>query len=257
MINPFIKKQYIIYESPYSANDCKTPVNPSRIIDTENPDPNFNNTGYVALSQDHMDIVALENYISTELAKFVINVKIAKTCDVYGNGLILHPNLTFPSKCNSMFKEFSNESIQQIRNNIIGGTPLAYTSRLGEGNKIFDNLTYTDIYIQSKKTVNDKKPLCQRLADMNKMLEDFSQILEKVNTKEVKDAYTDTYDYIINTYMQNVNTRNQLEDRLKEIYDTERSVYGDSKLRLDSTIYTSVLWTILATTILFYVFKKM
>jgi flagellar biosynthesis regulator FlaF len=65
------------------------------------------------------------------------------------------------------------------------------------------------------------------------------------------------YQDIVDKYMANVEFRSQLEERLKEIYSKERSAYGDSKQRLDATIYTSVLWTILATTILFYIFKKM
>lgn len=256
MTNPFIIKQYMIYESPYSSNDCKKSVNPSRIIDTT-VDKNFDSKNYIVSKYGPMDIIELEYYISNELTKFVINVKIAKTCDIYGSALLLHPNLILPSKCNNMFKEFSTESIKQIKNNILGGNPLSYVSRLGDGNKIFDNLTYTDEYIKSKKTDNDKKPLCQRLADMNQMLRDFSNILNKLNRADIKKEYKDIYDYIIDTYNQNVTTRAELEDRLEAIYLNERSTSKDSRMRLDSTIYTSVLWTILATTILYYVFKKM
>jgi hypothetical protein len=49
--------------------------------------------------------------------------------------------------------------------------------------------------------------------------------------------------------------RNELNNKIYMLYD--ESYMGNSKLYLDSTVYTSVLWTILATTVLFFIFKKM
>jgi hypothetical protein len=51
--------------------------------------------------------------------------------------------------------------------------------------------------------------------------------------------------------------RNEWSNKVNELYFEEGSRIGNSKLYLDSTVYTSILWTILATTVLFYVFKKL
>ena len=105
-------------------------------------------------------------------------------------------------------------------------------------------------------TDNDKKPLCQRYADVLQMLTDFSKILKSLNNPAVTNKYLDHYLEIMKTFEQNNTIRQGLEKKLETIYG-ENSVYDDSRKFLDSTIYVSVLWTVLATTALFYIFKKM
>jgi hypothetical protein len=58
---------------------------------------------------------------------------------------------------------------------------------------------------------------------------------------------------IYTIYNENINLRNELQREVDRIYGKK----SNSKLYLDSVVYTSVLWTILATTILFYIFKKL
>ena len=56
-------------------------------------------------------------------------------------------------------------------------------------------------------------------------------------------------------YHENNMKRATLEERLDKVIQNAK--YSDSKEWLDSTIYTSVLWTVLATVTLVYIFKKM
>ena len=50
--------------------------------------------------------------------------------------------------------------------------------------------------------------------------------------------------------------RGELDAKLKELYVTDDSLAYEQQRMFDGTIYTSLIWTVLATTTLFYVFKK-
>jgi hypothetical protein len=50
--------------------------------------------------------------------------------------------------------------------------------------------------------------------------------------------------------------RGELDAKLKELYVTDDSLAYEQQRIFDGTIYTSLIWTVLATTTLFYVFKK-
>jgi hypothetical protein len=67
--------------------------------------------------------------------------------------------------------------------------------------------------------------------------------------------YTDKYDELMEIYKNNGQLRAELKNKLDHL--TNSVYYQDSKEFLDSTVYINVLWTILATTGLFYLFKSM
>lgn len=93
------------------------------------------------------------------------------------------------------------------------------------------------------------KPLCQLVADLNSLITTFNSV---INTSQ--NPYDMTKKNPIHTlYNENINLRNELQEEINRIYGKK----NNSKLYLDSIVYTSVLWTILATTILFYIFKKL
>ena len=51
--------------------------------------------------------------------------------------------------------------------------------------------------------------------------------------------------------------RNDLDNKLYELNSMEQSLYGDSKLQMDSSIYVTILWTTLATSLVYYMFVHM
>lgn len=51
--------------------------------------------------------------------------------------------------------------------------------------------------------------------------------------------------------------RSELDAKLKEVYVTDDSFAHEQQRIFDGTIYTSLLWTVLATSLLFYTFKKL
>jgi hypothetical protein len=99
------------------------------------------------------------------------------------------------------------------------------------------------------KYYSRNKPLCQLVADLNSLITTFNGL---INTPEHPYDMT-TKNSIYTLYNDNINLRNDLQREIDKIYGKK----SNSKLYLDSVVYTSVLWTILATTILFYIFKKL
>lgn len=232
--NPFIMKVFVVCESPIKPDNNVFPS----FITFYDPEVMKNFIKNLQLSgntiSEPMNLLELEQYLMNEINKFLIKVKLAKTCDNY---TIQKFNL--PSSCTSTFKNYP-----------------ASKAQFGIGDNIFNNFVYTDSYISSQQTTNDKKSLSQRLRDLQFMLLGFQELLKQIDRPEIKAAFPDEYENIMTKYNQNLSMRAILEQKLDNIYSAESS-YGNSKRFLDSTIYTSVLWTILATTLVFYIFKKM
>ena len=245
-MNPFTEPIYSILESPLWTSCSNTGIK-SKIISKNAPEYNSTVSNYTNQITSK-DLFYVETYISSELQKFISNIFIAKGCDQFGIAMNTKPNTSIPKKCSDTFNNFSNNNIKTRR----GGV---YTSQLQFGEAIFNNLTYTDAY-KTSKTNNDKKELCQRFADISQLLTDFKNIIDSLNTDNIKNTYKDDYDMIMEKYKANLELRNDLNTKINDLY-SDNSKIGSSKLYLDSTVYTSVLWTILATTILFYIFKKM
>jgi hypothetical protein len=75
-----------------------------------------------------------------------------------------------------------------------------------------------------------------------------------LETKNVTDA---SYNYIINTHKEIRKTRNDLDLKLRELYDIENSSTMEQSYNFDSTVYGGVLVTILASVLVFYTFSKL
>jgi hypothetical protein len=63
--------------------------------------------------------------------------------------------------------------------------------------------------------------------------------------------------YTVNDYGNLVLTRDDLDKKLKEISRNRDSVFTEQKMRNDANIYTGLLLTVLASSLLVYVFIKM
>jgi hypothetical protein len=71
------------------------------------------------------------------------------------------------------------------------------------------------------------------------------------------DQYDVSHNEIQKTHNQNIKLRQELDAKLKEIYATDDSIAAEHKRMFDGTVYTNLVWTILATSTLFYVFKHL
>jgi hypothetical protein len=83
------------------------------------------------------------------------------------------------------------------------------------------------------------------------------QLFENVPTipHEIFDA---SHQYLMNMYTNNVvPTRQELDKKMNEYINVNDSVYNDYKTKYDLTVYTYLIWSVLATSILYYTFMKM
>lgn len=74
------------------------------------------------------------------------------------------------------------------------------------------------------------------------------------NENEEINDHVENFD--INTYNNMVSTRNNLDFKLREINEMKDSIYSENKLRNDANLYTTFMLTVLATTMVAYIFIK-
>lgn len=71
-------------------------------------------------------------------------------------------------------------------------------------------------------------------------------------------VYDASYQYIKSTYQNDVlKVRNELDIKMRELYGIEGSIVDERQKHYDTTMYIGLLWTILATSGLYFVFTKL
>lgn len=173
------------------------------------------------------DVYGLSNYISKALVQFIADIQLFNECKKYAS-----PNKEkIASNCKDTFQQYdTNEKIKQNANKL----PL-YNPAVMSGNR--------------------KKHLQQQLNDLNMIIARFNSIIAGISgdPKLPKDQYNK----LVELNSQNVKLRNDLDEKMGEIYEYNDSRIVNSKLHLDSTVYTGVLWSILATSLVYIIFTKM
>jgi hypothetical protein len=76
-------------------------------------------------------------------------------------------------------------------------------------------------------------------------------------TKMITDLKTTKYGDVSTSYEQNLKLRNDLTTKMHELNKNPDSLYGEQQSMHDSAIYVNILSTVLATTLLYYVFVKL
>jgi hypothetical protein len=80
--------------------------------------------------------------------------------------------------------------------------------------------------------------------------------------KDISDNYAKqipegkNYDDIIKMYNNNVRLRKNLDQKMSELYNGDQTIAMYQKKSLDSVVYANILWTVLATSLIYYVFVK-
>jgi hypothetical protein len=258
MSNPFEIKQYYIRESPYKP--CSSLPLPSRItIRSRNIEGIIKNTNKDVKgfsSKGPLSLLEIKQYLLHETTKFYVQAELAKSCDSAGlalNGVKGAKASSIPPVCKNNFTNFSDKNLRLIQMAIDNKTT-AFTTQMGVPNP-FTNFEYTPKYLKSKRIMNDKKQLCQRYTDIGQLLADFLVILNTINNNNQKTMFMDEYIEMIEIYKNNGHLRTELKNKLDNL--TTNIYYQESKEFLDSTVYINVLWTILATMSLFYIFKSL
>ena len=69
-------------------------------------------------------------------------------------------------------------------------------------------------------------------------------------------SYITNYNNLMQQYNEVTDLRSKLDDQLKNLKDADGSVAAIYKSQYDSTIYSSILWSVLATSVIYLVFVK-
>ena len=90
-----------------------------------------------------------------------------------------------------------------------------------------------------------------------KLTDSYTKVITDTNLKG--DVVIDgSHNYIMNNYRDNIQQRQELDDKLKEVYKTKDSLYNSEyKTVYDATMMSGVLLTILASSLLYYSFSQL
>lgn len=134
------------------------------------------------------------------------------------------------------------------------------------------SVTVAPTFSPQNPPINTAKPLLQQLADLINLTQNLQVILETYRGTDATPNYM--YDVNNNPIPLNqpdfnygfeltglhgdvVNLRSQLDNKVAEIMAQQTSVLYQSQLMKDSAIYANLMWTILATSLIYYVFIKL
>ena len=99
----------------------------------------------------------------------------------------------------------------------------------------------------------NQKTMKQRYLDIFSIQIGFHGILQSVSQSYLgTDAVT-----LLNNNTKLKSLRSKLDNDINNVYGHDGSASRDNKLKVDSTIYSSVLWTVLAVFLIYYVFIYM
>lgn len=170
------------------------------------------------------------NSSTSSSSTYVSYVGYSKTTDVNANG-----KYTTIQQYNS-FLQVNNYIQQQI--NIFQNT--------------FGIIMSTSDISKDNSQAGYNKTMKQRYYDLLMMQYSFNNIM----TQLLQNYYGNDYNNLLKTTSDYFNYREIIENGLYEINGNNNSLNYNTTLLLDSTLYSTVLWIILAICLLYYVFIK-
>ena len=70
----------------------------------------------------------------------------------------------------------------------------------------------------------------------------------------VNGSYDPSFNYIINQHENNMKKQNELDFKMRKLYEEEKS---DTKILYDNSVFLTMTYTVLATSLLYYLFVKL
>jgi hypothetical protein len=80
---------------------------------------------------------------------------------------------------------------------------------------------------------------------------------EMKNNNDTVLANRDPNGYLLPKHREILKLRGDLDEKLMEFNNTKNSVFGESKLQMDASIYVTILWTTLASAVVYFTFVHM
>lgn len=257
MSNPLLEKKYYIIETPaigittintynkinntsVSNTTYKTTYNLSNnniyfddILEYDSSKNTFAGvSGTYTTTTPAKDIYQLSKYISDRLVNFISQLQKVNRCNKYGSS-----NDAIPSECSNTFIDYDTSANIKIQ-----------ITNISNNNKL-------PLYKTLSTTGEPKKHLQQQLNDIKNLITRFNEIIGSVkNNNKIPEG---DYTKLKVQSDSNMKLRSELDLKLAEIYEYDNSKIVQSREHLDSTVYTGVLWSILATSLAYFVFVKL
>jgi len=174
------------------------------------------------LKVKNLTVYDLSKFISNKYNLLINDIQLVSQCNNYA-----FPNInTIPHNCQDTFQGYTtNRDI---------------------------NKNQLPIY-QPNTNGSQKKQLLQQINDLNNLISTFNTIIDKLKSS----SSVDQSETILKNYKQTLDLRADLDKKLGEIYKYNDSRIVQSQNYLDKTVYTNVLLTILATSLIYMVFVKL
>jgi len=183
-----------------------------------------------------------------------------------------HGDYLFQQQKNDISGNIFNDKV--YHSSITGNAPTSLTGTTGVQiyPRFAANSSYAGTY--GVTSGNAKKNLGQMLGDMDNLSKNYSDIIVFILAKSGNDftkfddkSNIDTgvgdmnqkysKEKIQSMFQQNLNLRQDLDQKVQAVLGAKGSYTYDSKLNQDSTIYANIMWSILATTLIYFVLVKM
>lgn len=201
------------------------------------------------------NILEIYEYITLLVNNFSRDYTLATSCDI-GSRYKPHTGNGFKGGCcngadmQDSCKTFANFTDNSYNPNFnsISSTSYYYNS--------YKPLNINE-FIYDTSNSNQKRSLCQQFNDISGLVNTFNDFL-KNDLQNITSTTTSSTQFseIQASYSQMIQLRNKLDLQLQNLMN-KRSNTAENKLQLDSTVYTTVLWTVLVTSVLYYVFIKL
>ena len=116
-----------------------------------------------------------------------------------------------------------------------------------------DNISYNDWLRKNNKRMNHNT-----FIEYNRSVSRKGDLNNALNVKGMPIAeYKRTLKNIENKHKHIVNLRKELDMKNAELNNINNPAFTDNKMKYDASVYSGVLWTILASSLLYYLFNKL
>ena len=195
----------------------------------------------------HDKLIALNNRsnlvtaLDTCYKKYNNSITLDTICYTMSDGLIYYRDSGPPNY------NVSNQVTHDI-SSVIHPLSSDYYINNGSNNGSNRDYTYGKIY-NNLLTTNTAG--YTNYDDYKQDILDLSAGIGMIRPGGLKDS---SMNYLVNTHTNIKTKRNNLDMKMRELYENE---YNDKQLLYDHSVYFTLAWTVLATSILYYIFVKL
>lgn len=110
--------------------------------------------------------------------------------------------------------------------------------------------TVTNAY---KKLISDG----ENGANLNNFKKVITNLKKDYGNNISETEYKAKYDGMYLKYQNVLTLRRSLDDKMRMLYDVDNKLTYDNKLKYNATVYSGIIWTVLASSLVYYMFSKL